>query len=326
VIADHIRACSFLIVDGVLPSNEGRGYVLRRIIRRASATAGCWACAAASSTHGRPLVEQMGEAYPELREKQATGRAALRPRKSASPRRSTGMRIFDDVAARSSGHIPGADAFRLYDTYGFPVDLTADIARERGMGVDMAGFDAAMEKQRERARAASKFGRRHAPAAGRQPVADRVPRLRAIWRARAPDRRPAPRGRVRRGLIEASDGMVILDRTPFYAESGGQVGDTASSAPAAPASRCATPRSWPASSTATSATSSSGSLKVGDVLAARVDSARPGHRAQPQRHPPAARRAARSARHPRAAEGLAGRARPPALRLQPLPGDQRRAS
>jgi alanyl-tRNA synthetase len=151
VIADHIRACSFLIVDGVLPSNEGRGYVLRRIIRRACATAGCWACASRSSQAGADLVEQMGEAYPELPAAVDTVTRALQAEEERfAETLDAGMKIFEDVAGKASnGVIPGVDAFRLYDTYGFPLDLTQDIARERDLTVDIAGFDAAMEQQRE---------------------------------------------------------------------------------------------------------------------------------------------------------------------------------
>src|SRR6201996_4472686 len=159
VIADHIRACSFLIVDGVLPSNEGRGYVLRRIIRRALRHGYMlgvrgdffWKMVA-------PLVEEMGEAYPELPAKQRFVEEALRTEEQRfGETLEHGMRVFDEVAGRARGSIPGEDAFRLYDTYGFPVDLTADIARERGLDVDMAGFEQAMEEQKERGRKGSNF-------------------------------------------------------------------------------------------------------------------------------------------------------------------------
>ena len=160
VIADHIRACSFLIVDGVLPSNEGRGYVLRRIIRRALRHG--WMLGVRGDFFWRmvaPLVEVMADAYPELIAKRDLVERALRGEEERfGETLEQGMRIFDEVAARSGDTIPGADAFKLYDTYGFPVDLTADIARERGLVVDMAGFDAAMVQQRETARAAGKFG------------------------------------------------------------------------------------------------------------------------------------------------------------------------
>ncbi|TAA41935.1 alanine--tRNA ligase [Pseudoxanthomonas winnipegensis] len=230
VIADHIRACSFLIVDGVLPSNEGRGYVLRRIIRRALRHG--WMLGVRQPFFSQlvpTLVALMGEAYPELAQKQDFVERALRAEEERfAETLDAGMRIFEDVAARAQGSIPGADAFRLYDTYGFPVDLTADIARERGMDVDMAGFEAAMEQQRQTARAAGKFsGGTALPA---ELVAQLTPTeflgydqlqadgLKIV--ALLHDGRPVQR------LEAGQSGLVLLDRTPFYAESGGQVGDT----------------------------------------------------------------------------------------------------
>ena len=229
VIADHIRACSFLIVDGVLPSNEGRGYVLRRIIRRALRYG--WMLGLRGSFFHKmvaPLIDVMGAAYPELVAKRATVEAALKGEEERfAETLDSGMKIFDEVAAKSKGTIPGVDAFRLYDTYGFPVDLTADIARERGLGVDMAGFEAAMEQQRETARGASKFaGAAMLPAelvAALKPTdflgyealdADGL-HVRALVR----DGKPVDR------LIAGERAIVILEATPFYAESGGQVGD-----------------------------------------------------------------------------------------------------
>ncbi|MCA0395045.1 MAG: alanine--tRNA ligase [Proteobacteria bacterium] len=230
VIADHIRASAFLIVDGVLPSNEGRGYVLRRIIRRALRHG--WMLGTRAPFFHKlvgTLVAQMGEAYPVLRDNAATAeRALLAEEERFAETLDAGMKIFDDVAAKSGGKsIPGADAFRLYDTYGFPLDLTQDIARERGITVDTAGFDAAMEKQRETARAAGKFG------GGVQLPADLVAQLKPtqflgydqlqagglVVQALLRDGRPVD-------AIDAGDeAIVILDRTPFYGESGGQVGD-----------------------------------------------------------------------------------------------------
>jgi len=230
VIADHIRAASFLIVDGVLPSNEGRGYVQRRIVRRAL-------------RHGYmlgmrdpffyklvdTLVAEMGAAYPELAAKKDIVAKALKAEEERfSETLEHGMKVFDEVAARASKTIPGADAFRLYDTYGFPVDLTADIARERGLTVDMAGFEAEMEKQRERARAASQFESKASLSAELvqklQPTtflgydtltADGLKVIAIVRGDQAVDT-----------LDDGEEATLILDRTPFYAESGGQVGDT----------------------------------------------------------------------------------------------------
>jgi alanyl-tRNA synthetase len=229
VIADHIRACSFLIVDGVLPGNEGRGYVLRRIIRRALRHG--WMLGQKQPFFHRmvaPLVEVMGDAYPELAQKREfVERALLAEEERFAETLDAGMRIFDEVAARSGEVIPGADAFRLYDTYGFPVDLTADIARERGLTVDMAGFDEAMARQRETARASGKFANATtlpAELAAQLPATqflgyDRMREEGLEVVALLRDGRPVDR-------IDAGDeAVVILDRTPFYAESGGQVGD-----------------------------------------------------------------------------------------------------
>ncbi|HET8897817.1 MAG TPA: alanine--tRNA ligase, partial [Rhodanobacteraceae bacterium] len=231
VIADHIRACSFLIVDGVLPSNEGRGYVLRRIIRRALRHG--WMLGVRGDFFWKmvaPLVEEMGAAYPELATKQAFVEDALRTEEVRfGETLEHGMRLFDEVVGKLAGKvIPGVDAFRLYDTYGFPVDLTADIARERGLTVDMAGFEQAMDEQRERARAAGKFEAKGqlpaelasqlAPTAflGYEALASTGSKVLGIVQG----------GRELKQLAAGEQGYVILDRTPFYAESGGQVGDT----------------------------------------------------------------------------------------------------
>ncbi|MGB0134200.1 alanine--tRNA ligase, partial [Dokdonella sp.] len=229
VIADHIRACAFLIVDGVLPSNEGRGYVLRRIIRRALRHG--WMLGVRGDFFWRmlePLVSQMGAAYPELAAKQEFIERALKAEEERfGETLEHGMKVFEEVATRSSSVIPGNDVFRLYDTYGFPVDLTADIARERGLSVDMPGFEKAMNEQRERARSASSFeskGQLPAELASSLPASlfsgynateESGGRVLAIVRS----------GRRLESLADGEEGIVILDRTPFYAESGGQVGD-----------------------------------------------------------------------------------------------------
>ncbi|MBJ6984055.1 alanine--tRNA ligase [Luteimonas sp. MC1750] len=301
VIADHIRACSFLVADGVLPSNEGRGYVLRRIIRRALRHG--WMLGVRQPFFHKlvgTLDAQMGEAYPVLREQRAlVERALLAEEERFAETLDSGMRIFDEVAARSAGPasngvIPGADAFRLYDTYGFPLDLTADMARERGMGVDTAGFDAAMAQQRETARAAGKFGggttlpaelvARIAPTGflGYDQVEAAGLEVVAILRAGVPVER-----------IDAGDeAIVLLDRTPFYAESGGQVGDTGSLASgnadgpgvpdAAGAGRPGTvfrvddTRKFAGQFHGHVGELQAGTLAVGDRLGGRVDAARRG--------------------------------------------------
>ena len=226
VIADHIRACSFLIVDGVLPGNEGRGYVLRRIIRRAI-------------RHGKklgtddpffyklvaPLVNEMGGAYPELAKAQAHVEKVLKKEEQRfAETLDQGMEILETAIDNLSGkQIPGDVVFKLYDTYGFPLDLTADIARERGLSVDQAGFESAMEEQRDRARAASKFGVADAESLktdaateflgydGTEATCEIV----ALYK----DGQPVD------VLSVGDEGAVILSSTPFYAESGGQIGD-----------------------------------------------------------------------------------------------------
>jgi alanyl-tRNA synthetase len=230
VIADHIRACSFLVVDGVLPSNEGRGYVQRRIIRRALRH-GYMLGVREPFFHKMvdPLVDQMGEAYPELAVKRSVVKNVLLAEEQRfGETLENGMKVFDEVAGRAGKVIPGTDAFRLYDTYGFPVDLTADIARERGLTVDMAGFEKAMNEQRERARAASQFESRASISAD---LVQRLPATQFLGYGALDADALNVLAIVRDGreVAELGDGdeaTLILDATPFYAESGGQVGDT----------------------------------------------------------------------------------------------------
>ena len=230
VIADHIRACAFLIVDGVLPSNEGRGYVLRRIIRRALRHG--WMLGTKGLFFHRmvaPLVEQMGAAYPELAAKQALVESALHAEEERfAETLDQGMKVFAEVAARSQSTISGDDVFRLYDTFGFPADLTADVARERGLAIDSEGFERSMDAQRTRARAASQFGA--AASLSSEVIQATPPTVFEGYSALSFDTAQVLAivrdGQPLAALADGEFGIVVLDRTPFYAESGGQVGDT----------------------------------------------------------------------------------------------------
>jgi len=226
VIADHIRSCSFLIADGVMPSNEGRGYVLRRIIRRAI-------------RHGyrlgihevffyklvAPLALEMGEAFPELKAAQANVERILKKEEERfAETLGQGMKILETCVAKMQGsEIPGETVFQLYDTYGFPVDLTADFARENQLTVDHDGFETAMNAQRERARSASSFGADYdqdikldsqTEFTGYEHLDDQV-HIVALYK----------QGQLVDNLQTGDEGLVVLDKTPFYAESGGQIGD-----------------------------------------------------------------------------------------------------
>ena len=227
VIADHIRACAFLIIDGVIPGNEGRGYVLRRIIRRAL-------------RHGYKLgqtglffhrlvpdlVQQMGQAYPELEQLRDRIAQVLRQEEERfSVTLEHGMAILDTALADvpAGGMLDGQTLFTLYDTYGFPVDLTADICRERDVNVDLEGFDAAMDRQRQQARAAGKFkDTNNVSYSGALTQFTGYDQLQTqgtvtgLYQA----------GTAVESLQAGQEGIVVLDTTPFYAESGGQVGDT----------------------------------------------------------------------------------------------------
>jgi alanyl-tRNA synthetase len=226
VIADHIRSCAFLIVDGVLPSNEGRGYVLRRIIRRAIRH-GYMLGTQEPFFHRLvgPLCDEMGAAYPELVKARAQVEKVLRLEEERfAETLEQGMKILEETIAGLQGDvIPGETAFKLYDTYGFPLDLTADIARERKLQVDQAGFEWEMSAQRERARAASQFGTDQSVGVSLEGETDFTGYERLEDQA---DVLALYRDGVEVPQLDAGEsGMVILDKTPFYAESGGQVGD-----------------------------------------------------------------------------------------------------
>ena len=227
VIADHIRACTFLVIDGVIPSNEGRGYVLRRIIRRAirhgyklGQTQPFFYKLVAS------LVREMGAYYTELPEGAARAEQILElEERRFAETLATGMALLDVETSKLEGKvIPGETVFRLYDTYGFPADLTADVARERGLSIDQAGFDAAMEAQKERARAASKFG------VDQREVVKLSGKTNFLGYEKLTEEAEVTSlivdGAIVSRLAAGQEGRVVLDHTPFYAESGGQVGDS----------------------------------------------------------------------------------------------------
>ena len=279
VIADHLRATSFLICDGVVPSNEGRGYVLRRIMRRAI-------------RHGyklglnepffyklvATLGEVMGSAYAELIDKRAVLERVIRQEEEAfAATLDKGMRLLEDAIAKASGGvIPGEAVFKLYDTYGFPLDLTADIARERGLTLDIAGYEREMKAQQDRSRAGGNFTADYSQGAvgnvlgdakseftGYEQDANSAKVLAIISNGQAVER------------IEAgTEAVVFLDRTPFYAESGGQVGDTG--ALSAPGMRFAVSDTQALNPNARGHIGKleSGVLRVGDNLKAEIDSAR----------------------------------------------------
>ncbi|QHG66345.1 alanine--tRNA ligase [Pseudomonas putida] len=227
VVADHIRSCGFLIADGVLPSNEGRGYVLRRIIRRA--------CRHGNKLGAKgsffyqivaALVAEMGEAFPELQSQQAHIERVLKAEEEQFAKTlEQGLRILEQDLAQLKGDVvPGDVVFKLYDTYGFPMDLTADIARERELTIDEAGFEREMEAQRERARSASSFGMDYNSLVKVDSATEFLGydategqgKIIALYKD----------GQAVDQLGEGEQGVVVLDRTPFYAESGGQVGDS----------------------------------------------------------------------------------------------------
>ena len=227
VVADHIRSCAFLIVDGVTPSNEGRGYVLRRIIRRAVRHGNkLGANGAFFYTLVAALVSQMGDAYPELVTKQAIIEKTLRLEEEQFGKTlDRGLQILDEeLAALTSSEIPGEVVFKLYDTYGFPVDLTNDVARERNLTIDQAGFDAAMAQQRKRAQQASNFGTDY----NQQLMSSQQTTFTGYTEhfGNAEVLEILKQGQHVQEINAGDTALIILNTSPFYAESGGQVGDT----------------------------------------------------------------------------------------------------
>ncbi|HWH85096.1 MAG TPA: alanine--tRNA ligase [Burkholderiaceae bacterium] len=274
VIADHIRACAFTVADGVIPGNEGRGYVLRRIARRAIRHG--YKLGARSPFFNRlvvPLVAQMGTAYPELQRDAVRITDVLRQEEERFFQTiANGMEILEKALATGTKQIDGDLAFKLHDTYGFPLDLTADVCRERGVSVDSAGFDAAMNRQREQARAAGKFklaqGLEYGGAATAFHGYDELARDGAKVTAVYVDGTPVARA-------AAGDfAVIVLDHTPFYAESGGQVGDTGELRNASSRVIVDDTIKVQAAVFGHHGRVVEGEIKVGDVLNARVDAER----------------------------------------------------
>ncbi|MET0961518.1 MAG: alanine--tRNA ligase [Noviherbaspirillum sp.] len=280
VIADHIRACAFLIVDGVIPASEGRGYVLRRIIRRAL-------------RHGHKLgqtkpffhrlvpdlVQEMGAAYPELKEAAARVEQALKLEEERfGETLENGMKILEAALAKDPAYLDGKTAFTLYDTYGFPLDLTADICRERDVTLDEAGFQAAMAHQKSTARAAGKFEMATSVEySGEKTRFVGYDSLQQEGQVLALYVNGAPVEKVEAG----EEAIVVLDSTPFYAESGGQAGDIGTLESEAGEFRVQDTRKLQADVTGHYGVLENGTLAVGDVLSARVDAR---HRAQTMRN------------------------------------------
>lgn len=272
VIADHIRSCSFLIADGVLPSNEGRGYVLRRIIRRAV-------------RHGyklgqsKPffhklvtdLVKEMGDAYPELKEKQAQIEEALKNEESRFAQTlETGMALLENALVKGGKTLGGEIIFKLYDTYGFPYDLTADICRERNIELDEAGFEREMEAQRARARAraAQSF-----KANAQLPYDGQDTEFKGYSERQTESKVLAlyKDGEQVNELNEGDSGAVVIDFTPFYAESGGQVGDVGYIFSGENRFEVRDTQKIKAAVFGQFGVQTSGRLKVGDSVTAKVD-------------------------------------------------------
>lgn len=271
VIADHIRSCAFLISDGAMPSNEGRGYVLRRIIRRAV-------------RHGyklgandiffyrlvQALSDQMSDAYPELKEQQAVIEKVLRVEEEQFSRTlERGMSLLNQALGEMEGDVvPGELVFKLYDTYGFPADLTADVAREKGYTIDEEGFAANMQKQRERAQQSSQFGADYANVVS----VDHTTQFTGYEKIEQTSEVVAivVDGEEVESVSDAAEALVFLDQTPFYAESGGQVGDTGTLT--AGSNTVAVVDTVKLGNAFAHKGSVSGQIKIGDQVVAVIDS------------------------------------------------------
>jgi alanyl-tRNA synthetase len=271
VIADHIRACTFTIVDGVVPGNEGRGYVLRRIARRAIRH-GYKLGARTPFFHTlvAPLAAEMGEAYPELRKDMDRATAVLKAEEERFFQTiRQGMEILEAALAGGTKQIDGDTAFKLHDTFGFPVDLTGDVCRERGVTVDEAGFNAAMNRQREQARASAKFKMAAGLAYSGVPTAFHgyehlqcdTSKITALY----------VDGTAVQAVKAGDDCVVVLDHTPFYAESGGQAGDSGELRNAAARVLIEDTTKIQADVFGHQGRVVEGELKVGDAVAAKVN-------------------------------------------------------
>ncbi|MGB1558013.1 MAG: alanine--tRNA ligase, partial [Oceanococcaceae bacterium] len=274
VIADHIRSCAFLIADGVLPANDGRGFVLRRILRRAVRHGHqLGARAPFFNQLVAPLTELMGGAYPELEAKQDFIAQVIRQEEERfAETLEQGLKLLEAALADCGGTLSGETAFKLYDTYGFPLDLTQDFARERDIAVDAAGFDAAMSEQRARARAASNFqaaqglgegARRQTRFLGYADLSGQHEVL-GLWHGEE----------AVQTLAMGEQGAIVLDATPFYAESGGQVGDTGTLSTADGVFQVEDTRKDPGGAFVHFGVVKAGQIQLGSSAQAEVDSAR----------------------------------------------------
>ena len=271
VIADHIRSCSFLIADGVLPSNEGRGYVLRRIIRRA-VRHGYQLGGQTPFFHKlvAPLAAEMGEAYPELVEKQAVIEAALEKEELRfAETLEQGLKIFEQKTEGLKGDtVPGELVFLLYDTYGFPADLTADVARERKLVIDEEGFNELMEQQRERARSGSKFGLQDDVSIDVDTPTEFIGYNHLKGEAKVIALQVS--GDDVEAAVAGNDVVVVLESTPFYAEGGGQVGDAGFISSASSSIEVTDCRKLPNGAFMHIGSVKSGSLSIGETVSLEV--------------------------------------------------------
>ncbi len=324
VIADHLRASSFLIADGVLPSNEGRGYVLRRIMRRAMRHAELLGAKDPLMFKLVPaLTREMGQAYPELIRAEALIEETLKLEETRFRQMLVrGLTLLDEKSGslKKGDMFDGETAFTLYDTYGFPLDLTQDALRARGISVDLASFEDAMERQREKARASWAGSGEAAQETVWFSLREKLGATEFLGydteSAEGVVSALVKDGKEVAELKKGESGAVLVNQTPFYGESGGQVGDSGEMRREGARARVTDTQKKAGDLFVHFVTVEEGTLKVGDPLLLEVDHGAPrNHPPEPFRHASAARGAAPGAGRPRGAEGLAGGARPAALRL-----------